>query len=239
MRAQPQNLSREMTLYPMRCVSYLIGVYLTGTAHPANSIRDTSDKRRATNICKTNPISEKPKSTQPSSPQRVTTMKPPSAFTKTNPKRTQPVVSLSNLSMVSLSNLFVAAQPSCPGEVLYQAALAKPDQTQFQKQTNPAAFAGQLPPLIVALEPDITKMRYCMLKKHAHFGIDYQQRTPTAKSICETSKMQKKSSSRSPRTCRARRRRRRLTRLISRASRGRLCLYHRRRFCLLLSLSQD
>jgi hypothetical protein len=38
MATQAQNLSREMTLYPMRCVSYLIGTYLTGTAHPANSI---------------------------------------------------------------------------------------------------------------------------------------------------------------------------------------------------------
>jgi len=35
MPTEPQHSSHEMTLYPMRCASYLIGVYLTGTAHLA------------------------------------------------------------------------------------------------------------------------------------------------------------------------------------------------------------
>jgi len=78
------------------------------------------------------------KSTQPQSPQRVTTMNPPSALTGTNPiyrgeaclprrstlrsrdakpERTQPV----------------AAKPACPGGVLYEAGMAKPEQSQFPK----------------------------------------------------------------------------------------------------------
>jgi hypothetical protein len=45
----PKHLSREMTLCPMRCVSYLIGVYLTGTAHLAKSLQVTSHQPRVTN----------------------------------------------------------------------------------------------------------------------------------------------------------------------------------------------
>jgi hypothetical protein len=119
MSTQAQNLSREMTLYPMRCVSYLIGVYLTGTAHPANQIRETSHESRATLarravwretastshesrttsdelVCKTNPICKKPKSTQPHFSQRVTTICPISHYqkrTQTNPNepKTNPI----------------------------------------------------------------------------------------------------------------------------------------------------
>jgi hypothetical protein len=43
---------------------------------------------------------------------------PSSARQQNEPKQTQ----------------FVAAQPSCHGEVLYEAGLAKPDQTQFQSR---------------------------------------------------------------------------------------------------------
>ncbi|MHC4157324.1 MAG: hypothetical protein ACYST6_20765 [Planctomycetota bacterium] len=63
--------------------------------------------------------------------------------TQTNPKQTQPVVSLSNLSIVSLSNLFITAKPACHGEVLYEAGVAKPEQTQFRKEKNAAAFDDQ------------------------------------------------------------------------------------------------
>jgi hypothetical protein len=46
---------------------------------------------------------------------------------------------------VSLPNLFIPAQPSCCGEVLYDAGMAKPDQTQFQKERDVAEFDDYRP----------------------------------------------------------------------------------------------
>jgi hypothetical protein len=63
MPTQPLNPSREMTLYPMRCVSYLIGVYLTGTTHPSPITIYPSPITiyHLTKLCKTNPICWMPK----------------------------------------------------------------------------------------------------------------------------------------------------------------------------------
>ena len=115
MPIEPQNLSREMTLYPMRCVSYLIGSYLTGTAHLANPAPYTQESslkhrksgclwpaRHSTSV--ENPLQIHPflyKRTQSCPPpadskpfiwQRITEIMPLRQDPKTNPnepKRTQ------------------------------------------------------------------------------------------------------------------------------------------------------
>jgi RNA polymerase sigma factor (sigma-70 family) len=51
---------------------------------------------------------------------------------KTNPIRTQLVAAKRHAKPEQTQ--FVAAQPSCPGEVLYEAGIAKPEQTQFKSE---------------------------------------------------------------------------------------------------------
>jgi hypothetical protein len=100
MPTQTQNLSREMTLYPMRCVGYLIGVYLTGTAHPAGincqlatdncqlssffyNSRESSTNRPF--FVQTNPISKTPKISPTSFFTKGYDNHTPSGTGKTNP----------------------------------------------------------------------------------------------------------------------------------------------------------
>ena len=107
-------------------------------------------------LCKTNPICQQPNSRNRSSTNNLRKSVPlrqPKKQTQNKPNFLIAKMDASHLPTKAYENKpplrppakqtqFIAAKPPCRAEMLHEAAMAKPDQTQFQTQKNPAAAAG-------------------------------------------------------------------------------------------------